>query len=71
MCPSPRLLVTRGVIWTPYNWLNKFCGAIIDVDSRCGLRIELCHRSQYISNKTERFSYKGECGVMHTEWFGL
>ena len=26
MCvyPPPRLLITSGVIWTPYDWLNKF-----------------------------------------------
>ena len=24
VCPPPRLLITRGVIWTPYDWLNKF-----------------------------------------------
>ena len=21
---TPRLLITSGVIWTPYDWLNKF-----------------------------------------------
>ena len=21
---APRLLITSGVIWTPYDWLNKF-----------------------------------------------
>ena len=24
VCPPPRLLITSGVIWTLYNWLNKF-----------------------------------------------
>ena len=24
VCPPPRLLITSGVIWTSYNWLNKF-----------------------------------------------
>ena len=24
VCPRPRLLITSGVIWTSYNWLNKF-----------------------------------------------
>ena len=23
-CPPPRLLITSGVIWTSYDWLNKF-----------------------------------------------
>ena len=24
VCPAPRLLITSGMIWTPYDWLNKF-----------------------------------------------
>ena len=24
VCPPPRLLITSGMIWTPYGWLNKF-----------------------------------------------
>ena len=24
VCPPPRLLIISGVIWTPYDWLNKF-----------------------------------------------
>ena len=24
ICPPLRLLITSGVMWTPYNWLNKF-----------------------------------------------
>ena len=24
VCPRPRLFITSGVIWTPYDWLNKF-----------------------------------------------
>ena len=24
VCPSLRLLITCGMIWTPYDWLNKF-----------------------------------------------
>ena len=23
VCPHPRLLITSGVIWTLYDWLNK------------------------------------------------
>ena len=26
VCPPPRLLITSGVICTPYDWLNKFYG---------------------------------------------
>ena len=24
VCPPPRLLITSGVMWTTYDWLNKF-----------------------------------------------
>ena len=24
VCLPPRLLITSGMIWTPYDWLNKF-----------------------------------------------
>ena len=24
VCPPLRLLITSAVIWTPYDWLNKF-----------------------------------------------
>ena len=24
VCPPLRLLITSGVIWTPYDWVNKF-----------------------------------------------
>ena len=38
-CLPPRLLITSGVIWTPYDYLNKFysfyMAAIVDiVDAR-------------------------------------
>ena len=26
VCPPPRLFITSGVIWTLYDWLNKFYG---------------------------------------------
>ena len=48
MCESaPRLLITRGVMWTPYDWLNKFysfyMAAVIIIGSGRGLRIEARH----------------------------
>ena len=27
VCPPLRLLITGGVIWTPYDWSNKFYGS--------------------------------------------
>ena len=44
---DPRLLITSGVIWTPYDWLYKFysfyMAAAVVIGSRRGLRIEACH----------------------------
>ena len=60
MCPPPRLVITSGVIWTPYDWLNKyysFCmAAIVGIVSRCGLRIEARRRNQ--PNKSKLVLYK-------------
>ena len=43
VCPPPRLLITSGVIWTLYDWLNKFYScymatAVVIVNG-CGLGI--------------------------------
>ena len=47
---TPRLLLTRGIIWTPYDWLNKFynfcMAAIVGIDSRYVLRIEVYYGNQ-------------------------
>ena len=44
VCPPPRPLITSGVIWTPYDWLNKFysfyMAAEVVTGSGCGLRIK-------------------------------
>ena len=29
VCSPPRLLITSGTIWTPYDWLNKFYSCYI------------------------------------------
>ena len=47
VCPRPRLLITNGVIWTSYDWLNKFRGSymvtvVIIVNGR-GLGIDTHH----------------------------
>ena len=44
---APRLLITCGMIWTPYNWLNKFYShymeiVVVIVNGR-GLGIDTCH----------------------------
>ena len=38
------------ILWTPYNWLNKFykcyMAAVVGIISRYGLRIEACLTNQ-------------------------
>ena len=41
-----RLLITSGVIWTPYDWLNKFYSCymatvVIIVNGHCGIRDQI------------------------------
>ena len=49
-----------GVMWTPYDWLNKFysfyMAAVVVIGDGRGLRIEMCHRNQ--PNKSEVSLYK-------------
>ena len=44
VCLPPRLLITSGVIWTPYDWLNKFysfyAAAVLSIISRHDLSID-------------------------------
>ena len=48
--PALRLLITSGMIWTPYDWLNKLYSfnmvAAVGIISRCGLKIDAHHRYQ-------------------------
>ena len=41
VCPPLRLIITSGMIWPPYDWLNKFksfyVAAVVSIVSRCGL----------------------------------
>ena len=43
---APRLLITSGMIWTSYDWLNKlysfYMATAFVINSRRGLRIEVC-----------------------------
>ena len=60
VCLLPRLLITSSMIWTPYDWLNKFyslyMAAIVSIISRRGLTIEARHRNQ--PNKSKLSLYK-------------
>ena len=48
--PTPRLLVTSGVIWTTYDWLNKFytcyMATVAIIINGCGLGIDMPHENQ-------------------------
>ena len=44
-CPLPRLLITSGMIWTPYDWSNKgysfyMMVAVVVINDGHGIRIE-------------------------------
>ena len=54
VCLPLRLLITSGVIWNPYDWLNKFysfyMAAVVVIDDGRGLTVE-AHRI-YQPNKS-------------------
>ena len=57
---APRLLITSGMIWTPYDWLNKFysfyMAAVVVIDDGRGLTVEACRINQ--PNKSKLLLYK-------------
>ena len=57
---SLRLLITSGVIWSPYDWLNKFysfyMAAVVVIDDGHGLTVE-AHRTNQ-RNKSKLSLYK-------------
>ena len=60
VCPPPRLLIASGVIWTPYDWLNKlysfYMAAVVVINDGHGLTVE-AHRINQ-PNKSELLLYK-------------
>ena len=60
VCPPPGLLITSGVIWTPYDWLNNFysfyMATAVIIGSRGGLKIEA--RCVNYPNKSKPALYK-------------
>ena len=54
------LLITNGMMWTPYDWLNKFyslyVAAVVGIISRCGLSIDEHHENHL--NKYKLALYK-------------
>ena len=55
VCLPPRLLITSGVILTPYDWLNKFyrfyMAAVIGIVNRHDLSIDAHRTNQPNKNK--------------------
>ena len=47
VCPPLRLLITSGMIWTLYDWLNKFyscyTATLVNIVDGCGLGIDTRH----------------------------
>ena len=60
VCLPLRLLITRGVIWTPYDWLNKFysfyMAAVVVINDGRGLTVEARRINQ--PDKSELLLYK-------------
>ena len=57
---APKLLITSCIIWTQYDWLNKFysfyMAAAVVISSGCDLRIEAHCGNQ--PNKSKPVLYK-------------
>ena len=67
VCPPPRLLVTSSVMWTPYDWLNKFYSCymvvVVIIDDWHGLRIEALDINQ--PNKSKLSLHKPSLSREH------
>ena len=52
-----RLLITSGMIWIPYDWLNMFysfhVAAVIRTTSRCGLSIDAHSGNMWVRSKQQ------------------
>ena len=78
VCPPLRLLITSGVIWTPYAWLNKeysfHMAGVIFIGGGHGLKIEAHCRNQpiksccYISPCTFAITFLLNSYTQATRW---
>ena len=68
-----RLLITIGMIWTPYDWLNKFYSfylvAVVSIISRRGLRIDGHCRNQL--NKSKLVMYKLRINPLSSTYYNF
>ena len=46
---TPETIIISGVIWTPYDWLNKFSSCymatLVGIVNGCGFGIDTCHEN--------------------------
>ena len=58
--PPPRLLLTSGMIWTTYNWLNKFysCYMVMVAIIVNGRGLDINRRHGNLPNKIKLALYK-------------
>ena len=76
MCLPPMLLITSGVIWIQYDWLNKFfsfyMAVVVGIISRHDLRIEALHKSQPNNSKLALYyPSQKHLGCKIYVWLGL
>ena len=57
---AQRILLTSGVIWTSYDWLNKFysfyIAAVVDIVNGCDLSIDVRCRNQPNKSKVALYN---------------
>ena len=55
LCMALRLPLTSGMMWTPYDWLNKlysfYIAAVVGMVNGCGLNIDVRVRHRDQPNK--------------------
>ena len=64
-CLPPRLLITSGVVWIPYDWLHKYyrfyMAAIVGIVSRRDFTIEARYRNQGNRSTLVLYNYVNGC----------
>ena len=83
VCPPPRLLITSGVMWTPYDWLNIFYSFLyidVTVNGRSlgiGTRVTRRRASvirmdvAYLNVRVSRRLKKSRVGLSIDKWLQL
>ena len=61
VCPPPRLLIISGVMWTPYDWLNKYYTFIWQLKSLSVVGVVLELKRVVVTNPTR----VSQCCISH------